>query len=142
MLEFERERSMKRTHKLIGAGILIAVIVFILGGFHEHFFGRWDTQQQFAWEGKEFGARLELAKDGKEGVLTAQRKGQPGKLETTHVLIDQKGLGVASYIVKLEGELPLDFVMNQQGPNLLYCMNCIKAKGWQLPFEWVVRARN
>lgn len=133
---------MGKAHVLIGVGILFALIAFVFGGFHEHFFGRWDTQQQFAWEGKEFGARLELAKDGKEGVLTAQRKGQPGKLEMTRVLINQKGLGVASYIVKLDGELPFDFVMNQQGPNLLFCINCTKAQGWQLPFEWVVRARN
>ena len=132
---------MGRTHVLIGVGILVALVASVLGGFHEHFFGRWNTHQQFAWEGKEFGARMELAKDGMEGMLTAQRKGQPGKTDTVRVQVQQEGLGVARYIVKLEGELPLDFVMNQQGPNLLYCMNCLKTQGWQLPFEWVIHPR-
>lgn len=132
---------MTRSQIFIGTSILLAFFCFALLSIHEHFFGRWETQQQFEWAGKEFGARLLLDEDGKGGMLTAQRKGQAGVLESVRVQVEQKGLGVASYIVRLDGELPLDFVMNQQGPNLLYCMNCMKAQGWQLPFEWVIRPR-
>jgi hypothetical protein len=130
-----------RSQIFIGTSILLAFFGFALWSTHEHFFGRWDTQQQFEWVGKEFGARLLLDEDGKGGMLTAQRKGQPGKVETERVVIRQTGIGTAGYIIALQGELPLDFVANQQGPHLLYCLNCMKAKGWQLPLEWTLRSR-
>lgn len=127
--------------KIVGAVILLVVAISGYGFLYEHLAGRWDTQQQLVWEGKEFDARLKMANNGREGVLIAQRKGHPGKMETAHVQVEQKGLGVASYTVRLEGELSIDFVMNQQGPHLLYCLDCPKARVWQLPFEWVILPR-